>query len=163
LLDRNAASAWPVSSIVIEGAPSSMLTPQPRSDHVQAPCNWSADFSIGPGRAFDGTGSGSNDDLGFYIGRPCLSPSRGRRRARGLRQRGTTAAGSILRPAGIQARGVYVSAIELAAVNAPLWKVSPPENRSRDENEPRHQAADAELFHELKPRFPDYCLKSYWK
>jgi hypothetical protein len=35
------------------------------SYHVQAPCSWSADFSIGTGCAFDGTGSGSNDDFGL--------------------------------------------------------------------------------------------------
>jgi len=37
---------------------------QPRSDHVQVPCSWSADFFIGNDCAFDGTGSGSNDDFG---------------------------------------------------------------------------------------------------
>jgi hypothetical protein len=33
------------------------------ANHVQAPCSWSADFSIGTGCAFDGTDSGSNDKL----------------------------------------------------------------------------------------------------
>jgi hypothetical protein len=32
-------------------------------------------------------------------------------------------ADSIFRPAGIQRRGVYVQAIELAAVNAPIWQI----------------------------------------
>jgi len=52
--------------------PSSLPRRSPRSDHVQALWSWSADFSIGTGCAFDGTGSGSNDDFGFNTGRPWL-------------------------------------------------------------------------------------------
>ena len=57
----------------------------------------------------------------------------------GLRERPATAINSISRPAGIQRRGLYIPAIELAAVNAPVWQVSTPENRSRDECD-RHRA-----------------------
>jgi hypothetical protein len=105
------------------GCPSSLPTRLPRSDHVQAPCSWSANFSIGTGCAFDDACSSSNDEFRFNVGRPRLSPSCKRRKPRGLRRQRTTAADSIFRPAGIQRRGVYVQAIELAAVNAPIWQI----------------------------------------
>jgi hypothetical protein len=95
---------------------------QPRSENVQAPCNWSANSSIGTGYAFDDACSSSNDDFGFNIGGPCLSPSCERRGARGLRERPATAIDSISRPARIQRRGLYIPAIELAAVNPPIWQ-----------------------------------------
>jgi hypothetical protein len=62
-----------------------------------------------------------------------------------LRERRATATNSISRPAGIQSRGLYVPAIELAAVNPPIWQIwqiSTPENRCGDENEPLHRAAE---------------------
>jgi hypothetical protein len=125
----------------------------PRSDHVQAPCNWSANSSIGTGYAFDDECSGCDDEFGFNIGRPWLSPSCHRRGARGLRERRTTP--------GIQRRGLYVPAIKLAAVNPPIWLVSTPENRSRDESEPLASShRDTELLHELGEGFSDCCLKS---
>jgi hypothetical protein len=116
------------------GDPLFLAVRQSRRDHVQAP----TDFSIGTGCAFHGTGS--NDDFG-NIGEPCLSLSCERRGARGLRERRATATDSISRPAGIQRRGLYIQAIELAAVNPPIWQVSTPENRSGGESEPRHRAA----------------------
>lgn len=54
------------------------------SDHVQAPCNWSANSSIGTGYAFDDACSSSNGKFGFNIGRPWLSSSCRRRGARGV-------------------------------------------------------------------------------
>jgi hypothetical protein len=59
-----------ISKIAI---PSSLSCGSQRIDHVQAPCSWSADLSIGNDCAFDCTGS--NDAFGFNIGGPCLSPS----------------------------------------------------------------------------------------
>jgi hypothetical protein len=101
------------------GDPFFLVVRQPRSDHVQPPCSWSADFSIGTGCAFDGTGSSSNDDFGFDIGG---SSSCGRRGAQGSRERRATP--------GIQRRGLYVPAIKLAAINPQVWLVSTPENRT---------------------------------
>jgi hypothetical protein len=88
------------------------------------PCSWSADFSIGNGCAFDATGSGSNYNFGFDFGGLDYLHHVGEEERKGCAKRRASATDSISRAAGIQRRGLYVQAIEFAAVNPPVWQVT---------------------------------------